>query len=477
VRTALAFFLTLVVYALLILGTAFLVPLRLSEITQAAAFLHFEWQSFFGWIAQTPGGAPLHYLAEMPFALAAPDTKPLLRVPAVIAALSSVFLFFALAKRVPLQHPVLALILFLAVPTHLMYATQARPYELGLFLLLLSSLAFFSLVERPAFFKALVYSLLLIACLYTQPSSYLPAVGYTIALLGFANVKKYRAALWYALAATVVPIAAYAPYQFWAVTHRRSDWLTEQFPAFAIKIAGVQALMGLDPGTNPWFGITLISLLLIGLVGAIASVMPLGTFSLGAQPPAEALVRRRAVVFCLIGGALATLLSQIAVSGYTGQVFSPYQILWAVPALIIVFCAALDALVRLPALKSVSLLNPAIVIIAILLCIPGDLEYVRTQPADLAKLTALVRPQLGGDTCVVFVSQRLSRYIFEVYDPDLAKYECQNFFHKRIVLAIHPFVRPEQEHDARIFFRGLDFEETHRDVLGDGKVITMDSMR
>ena len=477
-RTALAFFLTLIVYALLILGTALLMPLRLSEITQAAAFLHFGWHSFFDWIARTPAGAPLHYLAELPFALAAPDAKPLLRVPTVIAALSSVFLFFALAKRVPLEHPVLALILFLAVPTHLMYATQARPYELGLFLLLLASLAFFSLVEQPALFTAVIYSVLLVACLFTQPSSYLPAVGYAIALLGFANVKKYRAALWYALAATVIPIAAYAPYHLlWAVSRRRADWLTEQFPAFAIKIPGVQALMGLDPGTNPWFGIVLISLLLMGIAGGIASVMPLGTFSLGAQPPPESLVRRRAVVFCLIGGALVTLLSQIAVSGYTGSAFSPYQILWAVPALIIVFCAALDALVRLPVLKSVWLLNPAIVLIAIFLCIPGDLEYLRTQPPDMAKLTALVRPQLGGDTCVVFVSQRLSRYIFEVYDPDLAKYECQNFFHKRIVLAIHPFVRPEQEHDARIFFRGLDFAETHRDVLGDGKVITMDSMR
>ncbi len=476
-RTALAFFLTLTIYALLILGIAFVMPLRLSEITQAAAFLNFEWQSFFDWIAQTPSGAPLHYLAELPLALTAPDSKALLRIPALLSALISVLLFYAITRRIPLQHPILALILFLAIPTHLMYATQARPYELGMFFLLLATTAFFSLVEQPNFFRALVYGLLLVACLFTQPSCYLPAVGYVLGLLGFANVKKYRTALWFALVATVLPIAAYAPYHLWAVGHRRAEWLTEQFPAFSIKIAGVQALMSLDPGTNPWFGISLLSILLIGIAGGMASVMPLGTFSLGAQPPPASLVRSRAVLFCLAGGALVTLLGETAVAGYTSQVFSPYQVLWAVPSLIIVFCAALDALVRVPVLKSISLVNPAVVIVAILLCIPGDIEYIRTQPPDLAKLTALVRPQLGGDTCVVFVSQRLSRYIFEVYDPDLAKYECQNFFHKRIVLAIHPFVRAEQERDARIFFRGLDFEETHRDALDDGKVITLDSMR
>ena len=452
-------------------------PLRLSEITQAAAFLHFEWQTFFKWIAQTPAGAPLHYLVELPFALFAPDSKFLLRVPAVFSAIGSLFVFFALAKRLPLQHPVLALVLFLAVPTHLIYATQARPYELGLFLLLLATVTFFSMVDEPTIPKAILYTILLTACFYTQPSSYLPAVGYALALLGFANVKTYRRALWYALGATALPTLLYAPYYNWALNQRRNDWLAEQFPASAFKVAGVQAFMSLDPGSNPWFGIALISIFLLALIGGIISVLPLASYREGAPAPPAPLVRRRAIVFCLAAGALVTLFGETAVSGWTGLFFWPYQILWAIPGFVIVFCAALDSLMRVPAMRSLKLLAPALILIAAFVCIPGDFEYIRTQPDDLAKLTAMVRPQLSGDSCVVFVSQRLSRYIFGVYDPDLAKYECQNFFHKRIVLAIHPFVRPEQEREARIFFRGLDFEETHRAVLGDGKVITMDSQR
>ncbi len=235
--------------------------------------------------------------------------------------------------------------------------------------------------------------------------------------------------------------------------------------------------MSMDPSVNPWFGIGLMCLLLLGLIGGIFTAMPLASHSEGSPPPPLNLVRRRAIIFCLAACGLLTLLFETAVSGWTGLVFWPYQILWALPAFIIVFCAALDAWMRVPLMRKMSLLSPALIVIAILLCIPGDVEYLQTQPPDVAKLAALVRPQLGGDTCVVFVSQRLSRYIFSVYDPDLAKYECQNFFHKRIVLAIHPFVRPEQEREARIFFRGLDFEETHRDILGDGKVITMDATR
>ena len=460
------------------MGTVLLMPLRLGEILQAGAFVKFSWPSFFTWIAWSPAGAPLHYLTQLPLALAAPNAKFLLRIPSVVCALGSAFLFFVLTRKVPLQHPLLALILFLAIPTHLIYATQGRPYELGFFLLLVATLLFFALLENPGVGKSLLYAITLTACLYTQPSCYLPAVGYLIYLLGFANLKTYRRALWYALVATFLPLAAYAPYYAWAGVQRRGDWLLEQFPAFVVKVSGLQALMSLDPEQgSPWFGIALFGLLMFGLIGGVWSTMPLGSFVEGAPAPPPGLIKRRAVVFCLAGGAIVTLLGEIGLSGWTAAFFNPFQALWALPGLVVVFCAALDALARLPLMKSLSLAGPTLTVFAILLCIPGDVEYLRTEPDDIAKLAALVRPQLSGDSCVVFVSQRQSRYIFEVFDPTLAKYECQNFFHKRIVLAIHPFVRPEQEREARIFFRGLDFEETDRKLMGDGKVITMDAQR
>jgi hypothetical protein len=474
VRTALAFFAILIVYGLLIIGTSVLMPLRLFEILQAAAFLKFSLHSFFVWIARSPGAAPLHYLVQLPFAFASPNSRILLRLPSIVFALASAFSFFVLTTRVPLQQPILALLLFLVVPIHLAYATQARPYELGLFLLLLATLSFFSLLKQPGVNKALIYAILLTACLYTQPSCYLPAVGYLLFLLA---MKTYRHALGYVLSATLLPLAAYFPYYLWAVAPRRPDWLTEQFPAYAVKSVGLQALMSIDPAGNPWFGIGLIGLLLTGLVGGAWSAMPSASRRKRAPSPPAPLVKRRAVVFCLAGGVIVTLAGETAVSGWTDLAFAPYQILWALPGLVIVFCAALDAFVRLPPMRNLSAVSPVLVVLTILLCIPGDVEYLRTEPNDMAKLTALVRPQLSGDACIVFVSQPLSRYLFEVFDPALDKYECQNFFHKRVVLAIQPFVKPEQEREAYIFFVGLDFEETHRDLLGGGKIITMDAQR
>jgi len=463
----------------LITALAISSPLRLGEIVQAAAFLDFSWSSLFSWIAQTPGGAPLHYLVQLPLALISLNSAILLRLPSLLFAAGSAIAFFALAKRVPVQQPLLALLLFLAIPTHLAYATQARPYELGMFLMLLASLSFFALVEKPGAFRAAIYAILLTACLYTQPSCFLPASGCLLGLLGFANLKTYRRALWYALVATVLPLAAYAPYYKWAAARRSGDWwLIEQFPAYALKVTGIEALLSLDPGGwNPVFGLVLMGVLMLGLVGGVVSAMPLGSYPEGAPSPRADIVQTRAVIFCLATGAFVTFLGETAYNGFYTQPFAPYQILWALPGLVIVFCAALDALMRLPAMKSLVIATPVLCILAILLCVPGDVEYLRTEPADFRKLSALVKPQLQGDACVVFVSQGLSSYLFLVFEPDLAKYECQNFFHKRVVLAIHPFVKPSDEREARIFFRGLDFEETHRDLSGEGKVITMDAQR
>jgi len=479
VRTALIFFIILICYGLLTIATAFAMPLRLGEIIQAAAFLNFSWESFFLWIGQTPGGAPFQYLTQLPLALINLNSAILLRIPSILFALASSLAFFALAKRIPLRFPLFALLLFLLVPTHLAYATQGRPYELGLFLLLLAALAFFNLVEQPGIFKALVYAVVLTGCLYTQPSCFLPALGYLLGLLGFANLKTYRRALWFSLGATVLPMAAYAPYYGWAAVHRSGDWwLAEQFPAYAVKVTGLEALMSLDPGGwNPWLGIGLMGLLLFGLIGGISSAMPLGSYPEGTPVPRADLLRTRSVVFCLAMGAVVAFLGETAFSGFYNQPFVPYQVLWALPGLIIVFGAGLDAFIRLRVMKSLWFFAPICFILAIGLCVPGDIEYLTTQPTDMAKLTALVRPQIQGDACVVFVSERLSRYLFEVFDPTLGKYECQNFFHKRVVLAIHPFVRADQEREALTFFRGLDFAETNHQSSGKGQVITMDVVR
>ena len=97
-----------------------------------------------------------------------------------------------------------------------------------------------------------------------------------------------------------------------------------------------------------------------------------------------------------------------------------------------------------------------------------------TPKENIRAIEDKVRPLLSSDSCVVFVSQGLSRSVLTYFDPELGRKECFHFFHTRVVLASHPYVRPDQQEDAESFFRGLNFSISKRMDVGQGTIVVMD---
>jgi hypothetical protein len=194
------------------------------------------------------------------------------------------------------------------------------------------------------------------------------------------------------------------------------------------------------------------------------------------------LQRKRIVVFCLSGGAVAALIpAAIAAVNITITAFTPNEFLWAVPALVLVSCAALERLSTLVLPPMFAVLRPVprvlsfvLAILLIGLCIPPDAYYLLSPPGDLQALTALISPELGADGCLVFVSEGLSRNLFLLFEPDLEARECRDFAHQRVVLAEHPYVLPADQRNAELYFRGLNFVEKKRQSKADGQVVTLD---
>jgi hypothetical protein len=197
-------------------------------------------------------------------------------------------------------------------------------------------------------------------------------------------------------------------------------------------------------------------------------------------PVVPELQRKRMVVFCLSGGAVAALVPA-AITAVNITAFTPNEFLWAVPGLVLVSCAALERLSTLvlpPMFAMLSpvfrVLSPGLAILLFALCIPPDAYYLLSPPGDLQALAALIRPELGADGCVVFVSEGLSRNLFLLFEPDLETRECRNFTHPRVVLAEHPYVAPADQRNAELYFRGLNFLEKKRQSKADGQVVTLD---
>jgi hypothetical protein len=472
-RSPPVFYLFAAVYGLLLLVSYLMLPLHLDEILQAAAFEHFSFSSMFDWIAKTPGSGPLSYLVQLPFALLS-HSRFVLRIPSLCFALGSCFLFFKLARLIPLRRSFLALLVFLAMPVHYYFAGQARPFEQGVFLLLLAALLFFRLVETPTVQNALWYGLVLTACLFTAPASFMPAVGYVLFLLRFASGKSERRALWFALAPTVAPLLLFAPYYVWAHSKVDGAWLTGQpYP-------------GGD--WSAWTGAVLAVLLLIGLIGGAWSTFPswrrLMASSMMLVPVIPGLQRKRLVVFCLSGGALAALIPAAIAAEAAANLtaFTPNDFLWAVPGLVLVSCAGLERLYTLLLPPVLAVLNPVppvlssvLSVLLLVLCLPADVFYLLDPPGDLEDLTAIIQPELGDKGCLVFVSEGMSRFLFLLFDPGLETRECRNFNADRIVLVEHPYVVPADKRNAELYFRGLNYIEKKRQGEADGQVVTLDN--
>ena len=348
------------------------------------------------------------------------------------------------------------------VPVHFELSFQALQFEQALFLVVLATDCFFRLISRPNVQTALLYGCCLTLCVYTARYSFLPALGYLVFLLRFVNRAQERRAIWYALGATAVPVLLFLPYGLWAHSYQDPNWLTDA-PAAATAPVYLRALRSW--ATERWASYCLDLLFTMAL---LAGTWISFRFITGS-------ITKRIRLFVLSGGVVSAILAGLALDFSIGWRFNSSHLLWTTPALVILSFAALEFVAKQTRFRT---LAQAAALSVIAVCAIADVQYLWPPAAsepreDLQSLAALVPAQLSGDACVVFVSERLSRQLFLLFEPQLDKRECLNFFHSRIVLASHPYVTPEQQHDAESYFHGLNFAESKRLRAGGGQIVVM----
>ncbi len=211
-------------YAALLLAAILTIPLRVPEILQMAGSVHFSIRGFTAWTVTSPDIAPLHYFLQLPFLLVLGHSRLAARLLTYFFALGACSLFLEIVRDLRAQFPYFALLLFMLLPAHLLSATEARPHEQALFLLLVATLFYFRLIAQPSVRLALLYGGSLLLCLFTDADSYLPAIGYLLFLFRFVSRPQERRALWFALPATAAPWLLFLPYYLWAHPQVNPDW-------------------------------------------------------------------------------------------------------------------------------------------------------------------------------------------------------------------------------------------------------------
>ncbi len=447
------------IFALAVLLTGvFVLPLWLPEILQLMATTRTSFPIMLNWIKATPHAAPLGYFTQFPFVWILGHSAWAARLPSVAFALGSCYLLWRLATRIGIQQPILALLLFLLLPIQYRFAVEATVFEEALFFSILAALCFLTLVKSPTVLNAVRYALALTLCLYTEPLSFLPAAGYMLFVLAFIARKEMRLALWHILPATVLPVLLYAPYFAWTRRFQFPTWLLPTDTYSFLPSTWPMIFRDVTGGGDVGYALTAILLAAVGVATWRAFQLP---------PAADA---KRVALFCLLGGVVSTVIIVLVLDNASELPFTPSQFLWTAPGLIILLTAALDWV----ASKS-KYLAYALAAVFIGLSVGGDYTLLATRTEDVPKLTAQVVTELQGDTCVVFLSEGLLTHeMFFVINPSLRSHECTDFFHHRILLLSHPYVRPDQQRDGETYFRGLDFIATKRIATGNGLLVVLE---
>jgi hypothetical protein len=432
-------------------------PLRLAELLQLFSSTAASPGALLRWVLLTPGDAPLNYFIQVGAVQSMGHAAWVVRLPSVIFAVGAAWVFWKLAVRARLQRRTIALLLFLFLPLHFQAATEGRPFEQALFFTLLSYLLLFRLIWTPSIAITASYAGVLILCLYSDPTSFFVCVGSILVLLVFMRSTVIRRAIWHALSAAAVAALFYVPFLAWKEHLPESYWLWAHDTVYFTEHAW--AILFRDASGGGVFGYAVSAAILGGIIVAL--------WRLAKLPDSEAYTRLIFVSF--LGGSVLAIVMSLLTDFLTSRPVSPEQLLFAMPGCMLLFAFALDWMF-VKAAAAGWLISGAL----FLLVAAGDYNLLTKQPENFAELSRVAVQEISEDSCVVFISDRLSGNLFDVIEPRLRQKECKHFFYKRILLLSHPYVLPAEQEDGEGYFRGLSYYQVKRLYAGSGVVVVLE---
>ena len=446
----------IVLYTSALVISASLLPLRLAELLQLAGSAAPTLAGLLRWAMLTPGDAPLNYFLEAGAVRSMGHAAWVVRLPSVLFAIGAAWVFWKLAVLVNLRRWYIALLVFLFLPLHFQAATEGRPFEQALFFTLLSYLLFFRLVQAPSIARTASYAGVLVVCLYSEPTSFFVCVGSILGLLVFMRSQAIRRVIWHALSAAAVAALLYVPFMVWKERFQGPYWLWGHDTVYLNQDAW--ALFREFSGGGA-IGYAVSAAFLTGVIVTLWRLIK--------APDRDATWRLRFV--CFLSGSVLAIVLSLLTDLLSSKPISPERLLFGMPGFVLLFASAMDWLFVKAAPAGWFAAATLFLLVA-----TGDYNFLTTHPENFVALSGVAVKELSDDSCVVFLSEKLSRSLFEVIEPRLRQNECLNFFHKRILLLSHPYVLPDEQEDGEDYFRGLNYHEVKRVRAGAGLLVVVE---
>ncbi len=165
------------------------------------------------YVPHAVGGVPLGFLSIALSLNLLGFSEFAARLPSLVSSVAACAGMFLLARRAGLGRPWFPVLLLALTPLQFRYALEARPYALALAIGVWSTVVLLWLLDRPALGRTAVYTLTVLAGIYTQPLTVFVALAHLAWLVTDSNRRRdaFRVA-----AAIVAAAAGFVPWYVYA---------------------------------------------------------------------------------------------------------------------------------------------------------------------------------------------------------------------------------------------------------------------
>ncbi len=213
-------------YFLLLLALSPIRPLWLDEVMQLVDTRDLAGSELLSYIRLQPGQSPLGYLLQHYVIGLAGYSILTARIVAVLFGAGSCFVIALLCQELNRPRTTALVLLWMALPIQLRYATEARPYSQAIFFSAAATLLLVRLIRAPSWQRALLYALAVAAGLYSVPYTLFPQVGYVAALM--LRRVRLRAIAYAAVGLTIAGLS-FVPWAAWAKAGWQNSIETQHF--------------------------------------------------------------------------------------------------------------------------------------------------------------------------------------------------------------------------------------------------------
>lgn len=380
----------LALYTAVILAVLGQTPLWLDEVQQFGNTRHSTIPELLRWVQVNAGASPLPYLVQRAFVNLLGYSAFAARLPAALCSILCGGLFAVLCFRFLSGARLPAVIMFLVLPLQFRYGLEARVYSEGLLFSLLSLWLFLRLEEHPSVRWAGLYGLTVALGLYSQPLTCFPVLAEIV----YGRNRQYE------LPAAGVAGLSFLPW--YLLQHRaqvRYALMVRPVAFFSIRQVTPQALLHDLTG---------------GGYACTAALLLLAAWAF--RPPAAQSLHWRLLVYT----AAISLAGPILVDSIVNYFFAERQLLFAMPAIIILAGMGFERLYQ----ERRSTWGYIFLAVFLIAGVLKDFRLATVPKDDLARTADAIVSRLPSHACILTAPPEHIAF-YEFLRPELEGRSCR----------------------------------------------------